>query len=161
MAESMWDGFLDSISGEEKLLKQATYEVEITGARPFVKDGETRRGVFLDLLVTKGPESGEQVSTYVAVPEPGNRKQGYWYAKKMAGFGDLTPVYQSMPDDLAGGLEVLCAAITGKKIMAEIGPGTGDYSNRNSLIESKPSTTLTTSKPAEAPVSIDPDDPGF
>lgn len=138
MADSLWSGFMDSISGEEKLLPPAIYEVEVTSARAFVKDGEVRRGMFWDLMVTKGPQKSESISVYVSIPEPGDRKAGYWYGKKMAGFGDLTTVYESMPEDLQGGIDVLCASITGRRILANISPGVGDYSNRNSLGDTKP-----------------------
>jgi len=88
--------------------------------------------------VLKGPEKDTFASTYLNIPEPGNRRAGFWYAKKVAGFGDLSTVYESMPDELGAGLEVFCAALVGKKCLAQIGPGTGDYSNRNNLEETKP-----------------------
>lgn len=150
MAQTTWEGFMDSLVGEEKLLPAGIYEVEVTGARPFIKQGEVQRGIFLDLLVTKGPQKDSMASIYISIPVPGDRRAGFWYAKKMAGFGDLAPVYASMPDDLEGGLQVLCAAITGKRIMASIAPGAGDYSNRNSLGDTKPAGP-TTQKIVEAP----------
>lgn len=170
MSEAIWAGYLDSISGEEKLLKLAMYEVEVTGARPFKKDDEVRRGIFVDLQVTKGPERNSTASVYIAIPEPGNKKQGFWYNKKMAGFGDLTAVYESMPDDLEGGLLVLCQAITGRKVLAQIGPGQGEFSNRNNLGETKPlgpavvatvPTIDNADEAVEETVEIDADDPGF
>lgn len=138
MSETIWSNFMESLSGEEKLLPAGIYPVEVTGARPFVRDGEAQRGIFLDMNVTMGPQKDSFVTAYISVPQPGDRRAGFWYAKKMAGFGDLTAVYDSMPDDLLGGLEVLCAAIIGKKVLAEISPGVGEYSNRNSLGATKP-----------------------
>lgn len=138
MAESMWTGFMDSVSGEEKVLPAAIYEVACTGARPHVRDDGEGRGLFLDFEVLKGPQKGAFASVYVSVPQAGDRKAGYWYAKKMNGFGDLTAVYESMPDDVRGGLEVLCAAIAGKVMLANIGPGVGAFANRNSLGDTKP-----------------------
>lgn len=155
MAESIWANFMDSVSGEEKVLAQAIYEVECTGARPHVRDDGDGRGLFIDLEVMKGPQKGAFASVYVSVPQPGDRKAGYWYAKKMNGFGDLTAVYDSMPDDVRGGLEVLCAAITGKTLLANIGPGVGDFANRNSLGDTKPAdeeaAEETTSEPEVVP----------
>lgn len=166
MTEVVWEGFLDSITGEEKLLKLSNYEVEVADARPMVKGGEVQRGIFVDLVVTKGPEKGASASVYIGIPEPGNRRQGFWYAKKMAGFGDMKAIYESMPPDLEGGLQVLCASIIGRKIIAQIGPGQGDYSNRNSLIETRPlgvpATTVSKTEEEEIAVEETSDDgPGF
>lgn len=137
MAETQWTGFAEKISGEEKLLPRGIYKLECTGARPFQKDGEVRRGLFLDFEVIAGPQKGEFITTYVNVPEPGDRRAGFWYLKKMAGFGDLSSVYDDMPEDLEGGLNYLCANLVGRTLLGDIGPGNGDYSKRNALNESK------------------------
>lgn len=138
LAESVWKGFLDTVSTEEKVLPQGSYKVVVDGARPFVRGGEVQRGIFLELIVTEGPQKNTFANVYINIPEVGNRKAGFWYAKKMAGFGDLTKVYESMPEDLESGLEILCAALIGKECWAELGPGAGDYSNRNNLSSTKP-----------------------
>lgn len=141
---------MDSVSGEEKVLPQAAYLVECIGARPHVRDDGEGRGLFIDFKVLKGPQEGAQAGVYVSVPQPGDRKAGYWYAKKMNGFGDLAAVYESMPDDVRGGLEVLCAAIGGKRLLADIGPGVGAFANRNSLGDTKPADSPTeTAEPSE------------
>jgi len=140
MAETQWQAFKNNIAsgGVEKLLTRSTYEAEVVDARPFRKEGEIRRGIFVEWVILKGPEKDTFASTYINVPESGNRRAGFWYAKKMAGFGDLSAVYESMPDELEAALEVLCAALVGKKCLALIGPGNGEYSNRNNLEETKP-----------------------
>jgi len=140
MADTQWQAFKDNIAsgGAEKLLNRSWYEAEVVDARPFRKDGEIRRGVFIEWVILKGPEKDTFASTYLNIPEPGNRRAGFWYAKKVSGFGDLSTVYESMPDELEAGLEVFCAALVGKKCLAQIGPGNGDYSNRNNLEETKP-----------------------
>lgn len=129
---------MDKVAGEEKVLTRSIYEVEVTSARPHYRDGQVQRGMFLDLTVLKGMDKDNTASVYVAVPESTDRKSGYWFAKKMNGFGDLSAVFDSMPDDLGDALDVLCAALTGRRVLADLGPGTGEYSNRNSLGETKP-----------------------
>lgn len=152
MANATWDSFLDSINSEEKVLPLAKYPVEVTAARPFVRGGVTQRGFFLELTILEGPAKDQYASVLVMVPEPGDRKQGYWYNKKMKGFGDLSAVYKSMPDeDLEGAMQVLCASLIGRKILAEIGPGVGQYSDRNSLNDTDPYLAETVAPQAEAP----------
>jgi len=133
-----WEAYETTI-GVEKLLPLDKYEIEVIGANPMFKDGITGRAIFLDLVVQSGLEQGSSATVYVFVPEPGNRKAGNWYVQKMKGFGDLKPVYAIMPqDDLQGALNILCAALIGRKVWAQIGPGNGEFSNKNSIYESWP-----------------------
>lgn len=141
MANS-WADFEESISGTALLLPRGWYHMKVAAGRVPFKAGATEpnRAIVLDLVVQSGPFQGQYIDNiYISIPEPGNRAQGGWYLKKMHGFGNLTPVYEAMPDnDLAQALEILIAALQDKEILADIGPGEkGFFEDQNNIFESK------------------------
>jgi len=143
MASSSWSTLYDEVkSGNVAAIPESTYNVEVAAARPLA----TSRILFLDLRVEDGPQAGRIAQVNLYLPEPGNRGAGFHFRNKIVGFGDLSETFRQMDSavDIAGALDILADALTGKHIQAEIElRSDGDYAGTNQLKSTKPSDTPT------------------
>ena len=92
-----------------------------------VQTSPKKRLLFLDLLIEGGPLTGTVAQVGVHVPKRGDRNALFHFRRKIAGLGDLSAAFDAMsaadPDgsNLAGALEVFADALTGRRVIAEIG----------------------------------------
>ena len=136
MADSSWSQLYDEAqSGVVAGIAAGIYGMTVDAVRPLAKS----RLLFLDLKVEKGPMAGKVAQVNLYLPEPGNRGAGFHFRNKIMGFGDLSAVFNAMPEnDVETALQMLADALVGRRIVAEIGlRADGEYAGQNELVKTK------------------------
>jgi len=87
---------------------------------------QRRRVLQLHLVIVEGSLTGRTVLVGLYIPEPGNPSAKWHFRRKVAGLGDLSEPFKTMPfvdpdgSNLAGALEVLAEALTGRITVAQL-----------------------------------------
>jgi len=157
MKEETW-GSLANGDFSDDHVEPSTYTCEVAGGRVHMKDGVVAGGIFVDFLITKGPQKGKMPSIRIAVPQAEAntfRGQKFWFGKKLAGFNipDAIPLPWEANGQEEESLEALIDALTGQTVLAELVNGRDQYENRNDIVSSKPLGT-----PAAKTVEAEPEE---
>jgi len=164
MTSMGWDDLYAEVQSGVTGVEEGNYRLKVVSARPRAQS----RLLFLNLGIQAGPLAGKvaEVKLYLPKPEQISEGSGFYFRKRIAGFGDLSATFAAMgqadPDgtNVEGALTVLATALVEKEVDGRIElVKEGEYAGTNELAFTAPLGTLVegpmgpTAPPAAAPTA--------